>query len=246
MPAAKQQDQHCGANCQDGRKHLGDRDLGSPEPKLVRPKSLDPESSDAVQHQVSQKDLSVESLQVLQGNDHQQDQNRQIPQGFVQEGRMHLYIGDPVDHLRMLLHLLRHFGRADRVNRQTHRQQIVRVSSEGFSVEEVSPSSHDLSGHHAEAGGVEDQRDLQFLHAAVDQDCQHRSDQRAVQRKSASAKVKDLIQMILELTGMPEWKPEETAVTTTTTAVFPTTETSVTIETYPVPVYGPPPAYDSE
>ncbi len=56
----------------------------------------------------------------------------------------------------------------------------------------------------------------------------------------------DLIQMILELTGMPEWKPEETAVTTTTTAVFPTTETSVTIETYPVPVYGPPPAYDSE
>ncbi len=56
----------------------------------------------------------------------------------------------------------------------------------------------------------------------------------------------DLIQMILELTGMPEWKPEETAVTTTTTAVFPTTETSVTIETYPVPVYGPPPAYDAE
>ena len=56
----------------------------------------------------------------------------------------------------------------------------------------------------------------------------------------------DLIQMILELTGMPEWKPEETAVTTTTTAVFPTTETTVTMETYPVPVYGPPPAYDSE
>ena len=56
----------------------------------------------------------------------------------------------------------------------------------------------------------------------------------------------DLIQMILELTGMPEWKPEETAVTTTTTAVFPTTETSVPIETYPVPVYGPPPAYDAE
>ena len=56
----------------------------------------------------------------------------------------------------------------------------------------------------------------------------------------------DLIQMILELTGMPEWKPEETAVTTTTTAVFPTTETTITMETDPAPVYGPPLAYDSE
>ena len=56
----------------------------------------------------------------------------------------------------------------------------------------------------------------------------------------------DLIQMILELTGMPEWNPEETAVTTTTTAVFPTTETTITMETDPAPVYGPPLAYDSE
>lgn len=57
----------------------------------------------------------------------------------------------------------------------------------------------------------------------------------------------DLIQLILDLTGMPEWKPEEAAVTTTvTTSAFPATETTIFTEELPQPDYGPIGWYDSE
>lgn len=59
----------------------------------------------------------------------------------------------------------------------------------------------------------------------------------------------DLIELILRLTGMPEWKPADPIVTTTTTVTttgIPTTETTISEELIPVPVYGPPPAYDTE
>ncbi|MCQ2407798.1 MAG: dockerin type I domain-containing protein [Oscillospiraceae bacterium] len=57
----------------------------------------------------------------------------------------------------------------------------------------------------------------------------------------------DLIQMILELTGMPEWKTEDPAVTTTVTGTaFPATETTIFSENLPQPVYGPIGWYDSE
>lgn len=52
----------------------------------------------------------------------------------------------------------------------------------------------------------------------------------------------DIIQMILKMTGMPEWKPEE-AITTTTMASaadVTTTEATVMTEPIPQPAYGPP------
>ena len=58
----------------------------------------------------------------------------------------------------------------------------------------------------------------------------------------------DVIQMLLRLTGMPEWKKEDPAVTTTTVSetVLPSTETTIFTEELPQPAYGPIGWYDSE
>jgi hypothetical protein len=54
--------------------------------------------------------------------------------------------------------------------------------------------------------------------------------------------------MLLRLTGMPEWKPEDPAVTTTTVSetVLPSTETTIFTEGLPQPDYGPIGWYDCE
>ena len=58
---------------------------------------------------------------------------------------------------------------------------------------------------------------------------------------------KDIITQIMELTGMPEWKPEDPAVTTTAAeTAFPATETTILSEILPQPAYGPIGWYDSE
>ena len=80
-------------------------ETGDPHLQLVGTQSFDPEASQAVKEEIKVEKLSVKLLVFCHCQ--YKDQKCQIPEGFIQEGRMYLYIGHAVCHSRVYQHLLR-------------------------------------------------------------------------------------------------------------------------------------------
>ena len=163
--------------------------------QLVRPQRFDPESPTCIPCNVEEEELSVELH--LFPDQEQDDEDHQVPAALIEEGRMHLYVVDPVDRLKVCPHFLGDLVLTHSRDRKLHRKEIVRVFPEGLAVKKVPPSADDLPDRDAHRDRVENEADGNLLDLRHDKNRQRTGDDAAVDRKSALPDVENGHQVVL-------------------------------------------------
>ena len=159
------------------------------KPKLVRPKALDPGASRAVKQQVQQKNFSMKPFLPGERNQQKNREDSDIPERFIEKGRMNLNISHPIDRIRMLLHQLCDLVCPDGIHWKTHCKKAVRILTKCLSVKKIPPSSDDLPQYHTGTCRIQHERKTEPPHPCIDDNRQHARDHRAVQRKSSAPEV---------------------------------------------------------
>ena len=157
--------------------------------KLVRPQRFDPKPPTCIPCNVEKEQLAVKFH--LFPDQEKDDEDHQVPAALIEEGRMHLYIVDPVDRLKVRPHFLGDLVLTHSRDRKLHRKEIVRVFSEGLAVKKVPPSTDDLPDRDAHRDRVENETDGNLLDLRHGQDSQGTADDAAIDRKPALSDIEN-------------------------------------------------------